>query len=171
MDLHRLLTTDTVAVNIKATDWRDAVRKVGQLLVDSGGVEERYIDGMIRTAEELGPYIVVAPGIAMPHSRPEDGVIQPCMALITLSEPIEFGNAENDPVRLVFAFGAVDNEQHVEALRELATVLCRFYDELGGIESLLRADTTEGLLQAMLEGLPEGEPAAVCKSQGKEVVR
>jgi mannitol/fructose-specific phosphotransferase system IIA component (Ntr-type) len=160
LDLTHLLTIDTIAVNVSAADWRDVVRKVGRLLVDSGGVEERYIDGMIRTAEDLGPYIVVAPGIAMPHSRPEDGVIHSCMALMTLSEPIEFGNAENDPVRLVFAFGAVDNEQHVEALREMATVLGRFYDELGGIEALLKAETEEGLLQAILEGLPEGEPAA-----------
>ncbi len=160
MDFSDLLTVDTIAVNVQATDWRDVVRQVGRFMVNSGAVEERYIDGMIRTAEELGPYIVIAPGIAMPHSRPEDGVIRPVMALLTLREPIEFGNPENDPVRLVFAFGAVDNEQHVEALRQVSLVLSRFYDELGGIDALLACETPEELLQAMLDALPEAEGAA-----------
>jgi mannitol/fructose-specific phosphotransferase system IIA component (Ntr-type) len=150
-----LLTVDTIAINAVAIDWRDAVRQVGRLMVDSGAVEERYVDGMIRTCEELGPYIVMAPGIAMPHSRPEDGVNRPVMALMTLHEPIEFGNPENDPVRLVFSFGAVDNEQHVEALRQVSLVMSRFYDELGGIDELLRAKTSEELLQTMLDALPD----------------
>jgi len=152
-----LLSIKTIAVNADAKDWRDAVRQVGRLMVDSGAVEDRYIEGMIRTAEELGPYIVVAPGVAMPHSRPEDGVIRPCMALMTLHEPIEFGNPENDPVRLVFAFGAVDNEQHVGALRQLAMILGRFYDELGGIDDLLKAVTPHELLKTMLDALPEAD--------------
>jgi len=149
--LQDLLSIEQIAVQVPATDWRDAVRRVGRLLVESGAVEERYIDGMIHTAEELGPYIVIAPGIAMPHSRPEDGVRRPCMALITLRDPINFGNPDNDPVRLVFAFGAVDQKQHIEALSQLASAFSRFFSEQGGIQSLLDAQTPQELMQAMLD--------------------
>lgn len=150
MELKDLLTREQVAVHVPAKDWRDAVRQVGRLLVSNGAVEERYIDGMIHTAEELGPYIVVAPGIAMPHSRPEDGVRRPCMALLTLRDPINFGNPENDPVRLVFAFGAVDQKQHVEALSQLAAAFSQLFAEKGGIQPLLDAQTPDELMQAML---------------------
>jgi len=160
LDFADLLTIDRVTVGVKAEDWRDVVRQVGRLMVATGGVEERYIEGMIRTAEELGPYIVVAPGIAMPHSRPEDGVLEPCMALITLREPIEFGNPENDPVRLVFAFGAVDNAQHVQALQQIATIFAQFYDNLGGIDELVDAKTPDELLATMLGALSAAEGAA-----------
>lgn len=45
----------------------------GELLEKSGAIEPRYIDAMINTVKEIGPYIVIAPGIAMPHARPEAG--------------------------------------------------------------------------------------------------
>jgi len=59
----------------------------------------------------------------MPHARPEDGVIKPGFALVTLATPVEFGNSENDPVDIVVAFGAIDKEKHVEALVKIANLL------------------------------------------------
>jgi mannitol/fructose-specific phosphotransferase system IIA component (Ntr-type) len=67
------------------------------------------------------------------------------MALITLDPHIEFGNPDNDPVDLVIAFGAVDNEQHVEALRDMATIL----SEPGNLEALRAAETKEEILEVM----------------------
>lgn len=145
MNLRDLLTADRVATNVKVDNWEDAVRAVGRLMVDTGAVEERYIDGMIRTAKELGPYIVIAPGVALPHSRPEDGVLQPCLAFLTLDPPIDFGNADNDPVQLVIAFGTVDSQQHVDALRELANIL----SEPSSIETLRAAKTKQEILDVM----------------------
>ncbi len=145
MNLRQLLTAERVATKVEVDNWEDAVRAIGRLMVDTGVVEERYIDGMIHTAKELGPYIVIAPGLALPHSRPEDGVLEPCMALITLEPSIEFGNPDNDPVDLVIAFGAVDNEQHVEALRDMATIL----SEPANLEALRAADTKGEILEVM----------------------
>jgi len=145
MNLKDLLDLDTVDTQVEVTDWEDAVRAVGRLMVADGAVEERYIDGMIRTAKELGPYIVVAPGIALPHSRPEDGVKRTCMAFITLKTPVEFGNEINDPVDLVVAFGAVDNKQHIDALRGLATIL----GNEKSVQRLRETQTREELLEIM----------------------
>lgn len=123
MDIKELLTADRIAVDVQASDWEEAVRAVGRLLVDTGATEERYIDGMINTTRELGPYIVIAPGLAIPHSRPEDGVLKPCMAVVQLATPVEFGNPDNDPVKTLIAFGVVDSSQHVEALKHVAEIL------------------------------------------------
>jgi len=123
MDLRELIRPSIVAVNQEAEDWRGAIRAVGKLLVEDGAVEPRFIDAMIRVALEFGPYIVIAPGIALPHARPEDGVIRASMGVITLKTPVCFGNEENDPVQIVVALAALDNKQHVEGLAELAAVL------------------------------------------------
>lgn len=72
--LKDLLTKDTIRVNIDAKDWEDAIRKGGDLLEKNDSIEHRYVDGMVETMKEIGPYIVIAPGIAMPHARPESGV-------------------------------------------------------------------------------------------------
>ncbi len=159
MKLDQLLSRDRVAVHLPAADWRDAIRQVGTLMVQSGAVEPRYIDAMIHTAEELGPYIVIAPGIAMPHARPEEGVILPCIALATLDTPLNFGNPDNDPVHLILAFGVIDKYQHIEALAEIATIFSNYFEKYGDIRELLSASSADELLQAMLSAADEELPS------------
>ena len=121
--LKDLLTEKTTKLNVKANNWEDAIRIGGELLVENGFVEQRYVDAMIKNVKELGPYIVIAPGIAMPHARPEDGVKKVCMSLITLSNPVEFGNEENDPTKIVICVGAKDHHTHLKAISELTQLL------------------------------------------------
>lgn len=121
--LKDLLTKDTIKLNVEAKDWEEAVKIGGELLEKSGVVESRYIEAMIETVKDMGPYIVIAPGVAMPHARPNAGVKKVGMSLITLKNPINFGNKDNDPVKIVVSFAAVDNTQHLEALRQLVEVL------------------------------------------------
>ena len=121
--LSKMLTEETVALGVAVRDWQEAVRAAGKLLVRVGKAEPRYVEGMIRMVQEIGPYIVIAPGVALPHARPEDGVKEACMSLVTLSTPVAFGNEANDPVELVVAFGSPDGKRHIEALAELARLL------------------------------------------------
>ncbi|WP_213996414.1 PTS sugar transporter subunit IIA, partial [Tepidanaerobacter syntrophicus] len=121
----------------------EAIRKGGEVLVREGFVEPRYVDAMIKNVKELGPYIVIAPGIAMPHARPEDGVKKVCMSLVTLKEPVEFGNATNDPVRIVVSLGAADNTNHIKALSELSD----FLDSKENIEKLLMCNNIKEVLE------------------------
>lgn len=121
--LKDLLTKDTIRLNIDAKDWEDAIRKGGDLLEKNGSIEHRYVDGMVETMKEIGPYIVIAPGIAMPHARPESGVKKIGMSLMTLKSPINFGNKENDPVCLVVCLCAIDHTTHLKAMSELVQLL------------------------------------------------
>jgi mannitol/fructose-specific phosphotransferase system IIA component (Ntr-type) len=121
--LEKMISKKTIALNVEVKDWQDAVRISGGLMVENGSVEPRYIDAMIETTKILGPYIVISPGVALPHARPEDGVKEPCMSLITLKTPVNFGNVHNDPVKLVIAFGTVDHNAHVKAISKLARII------------------------------------------------
>ena len=118
--LKDLLTEKTIKLNVDAKDWKEAVKKGGEPLVEHGYIEPRYIDAMIDTVNEVGPYIVIAPGIAMPHARPEDGVTQVCMSLITLTKPVEFGHEAND------------HNTHLEALSQLMNLFInqKYIDEI-----------------------------------------
>jgi mannitol/fructose-specific phosphotransferase system IIA component (Ntr-type) len=118
-----MISKKTIALEVEVKDWQEAVNVSGRLLVESGTVEERYIQAMKDTVNAMGPYIVIAPGVALPHARPEDGVYEPCMSLITLKTPVNFGNKENDPVKLVVAFGTIDKKSHIDALKKLARII------------------------------------------------
>jgi PTS system ascorbate-specific IIA component len=121
--LENILTEKAIRLKAQATDWQDAVRIGGELLVSAGFAEPSYIEAMIETVKQLGPYSVIAPGIAMPHARPEAGVSKPGLSLVTLANPVEFGNKENDPVDIVVSFCATDNTSHIQMLAELAQLL------------------------------------------------
>jgi mannitol operon transcriptional antiterminator len=123
MNLRDLVRPNIVAVDVEVKDWQEAIRAAGTLMFADGAVEERFSDAMIRVAKEFGPYIVVAPGIALPHARPEDGVIKASIAVLRLKNTVNFGNVDNDPVYLVVALAAIDHKQHIQGLAEMASVL------------------------------------------------
>lgn len=118
-----LLPERAIWIGADATDWRDAIRRAGETLVASGAVTAAYTDEMIATVESLGPYIVIAPGIALAHSRPSPAVLRSGLSIVTLRHPVAFGHRTNDPVRLVVGLAAPDDAGHVDALASLAGFL------------------------------------------------
>jgi PTS system ascorbate-specific IIA component len=144
LNLEDLIRPELVKIGVKAKDWQEAILAAGKLMVDAKAVDDRFPPAMIRVAEEFGPYIVIAPGVALPHARPEDGVIKASIAIVRLIEPVEFGNVDNDPVFLLVALAAIDHEQHIQGLSQVANIL-------GDEESLekLRTAKTEQELRAI----------------------
>jgi len=117
------LPDEAIRLNVQAKDWRAAVGQAGEALVDAGVVTAPYIDEMIATVEQLGPYIVIAPGIAIAHSRPSPSVNRAGLSWVTLATPVEFGNANNDPVTLVIGLAALDHDGHIDLMAALAETL------------------------------------------------
>jgi mannitol/fructose-specific phosphotransferase system IIA component (Ntr-type) len=117
------ISEEKVALRVRVNGWEEAIRAAGRMLLDCAAVEERYIEAMVETAKELGPYIVIAPGVAIPHARPEDGAKDVCFVALQLEPPVDFGNPDNDPVQLVIAFSSPDATAHVKMLATLARVI------------------------------------------------
>lgn len=63
---------------------QDAVKIGVDLLVAADVVEPRHYRAILDGVEQFGPYFVIAPGLAMPHGRPEEGVKKTGFALVTL---------------------------------------------------------------------------------------
>lgn len=121
--LHELLPPDHIVLDVECRDWREAVRRSGEILLDMGYIEARYIDAMIANIEENGPYIVLSPGFAVPHEGVEQGSIRVGMSLIRLSTPVPFGAEELDPVEFVCCLSAVDHKTHLRAFFNLVNLL------------------------------------------------
>lgn len=112
-----------VKTKIDACDWKDAITKAAMPLLESGGIIESYIDKMIENVIEYGPYIVIAPGIALAHARAEDGVNNQCFCISTLKKPVLFGNEYNDPVSLLVVMASANNNDHIEILKRLMAII------------------------------------------------
>lgn len=112
-----------IKLKVKAKDWEDAIRQSASALVEDNKVTKEYVDAMVNTAKESGPYIVITKHVALPHARPEAGAKEISIGIATLENPIEFGNDENDPVKYVFCLSAIDNSSHLRAMSELVELL------------------------------------------------
>lgn len=123
MKLVDILAKQSIGIDEPAKDWQEAVTLAGKYLLKDYGIEERYIQAMINAVLDIGPYMVVAPGIAIAHARPEDGALKICLSIVQLRKPVEFGSSYNDPVDLVFGLAGKDHHSHIEALRDLASLL------------------------------------------------
>jgi mannitol/fructose-specific phosphotransferase system IIA component (Ntr-type) len=140
--LTELLPSQRIRLNVEVNTWQEAIREAGKLLCASDSVTPEYIEAMIKVAEELGPYLVIAPGIALPHAATEAGAKQTALSLIKLATPINFGNPDHDPVRLVFGLAAIDKKAHMTALQTLA----RLFMSKELVNQLFNADSVNAVI-------------------------
>ena len=118
-----LLSSQTIRLQIPVKNWREAVLTSGNLLVKAGKCTQNYVDAMCQVIQEKGAYMVIAPGLALTHARPEDGALDLGMSIVSLSTPVNFGSEANDPVKLIIAFCSVDRTSHLKTLKTLACFL------------------------------------------------
>lgn len=162
--LSDLVDPSAILLDVPATDWREAMRHSGDLLVSTGATTTSYTDAMIRTVEEHGPYIVLTPGFALAHSRPDESVHRTALSFVRLASPIPFGHQANDPVTLVMALAAADATAHQDALAALASVLA----DPEGRRALDSATSPADVLAALGADAPASSPASAAQELSQE---
>lgn len=134
------LLKSNIQILPQVDSWEEAIKIASSPLLEKGYIEPRYIDTMISKVNELGFYIVLSEDVAMPHSRPEDGVFKMGMAMLKLDKPVKFGN--ND-IQIVITLAAKDNESHIDALTNLVELL----NDDEKIEKIKLAKTNQEILE------------------------
>ena len=117
-----IISIEHIDHHVDVSTWEEAIQAAGELLVRTGNITELYIQKMINSVQQLGPYIVLMPGFALAHAAPGDYVNHLSMSLITLRHPIHFGS-DNDPVKVVLCLACCDQHSHLESLYKIAEKL------------------------------------------------
>lgn len=121
--LTKLVSEEHINFMESVEDWKEAIRVAAKPLLDSNRITEKYIEAMIRGVEEFGPYVVIAPMIAMPHARPEFGSIKPGISVLKLKKPISFTSDDENLASVIIVISTKENEAHLEMISELALIL------------------------------------------------
>jgi ascorbate PTS system EIIA or EIIAB component len=114
---------DSIEIRSSVSSREEAISISGELLVRSGRARSNYVRSMLQAIEDFGPYIVIAPGIALAHGKPSEDVLETGLSLLALEIPVEFKHSVNDPVRLVFGLAANEHLAHISIMAELAELL------------------------------------------------
>lgn len=138
----KLLKKENVQICDSAEDWRDAIRIAVKPLEEHGYVEPRYKEEIISNVENMGPYIVIAENIALPHARPEQGVIDTQIGVTLFKQDVIF-DGKDMPARLFVTLAAKDSNSHLDALMEISELLS---DETT-VQKILEASDAEELYQ------------------------
>ena len=129
----------------EAADWKEAIRMSCEPLEFDGTVEDNYKEDIIKCVEKYGPYIVLMPNIAMPHSQEgAEGVHKTSIGFMKLDKPVSFDpeDPEKD-AQLFFTLASCNPEQHMNNMVRLSELLMN--EEV--VAALLKAETPEDLLE------------------------
>jgi PTS system ascorbate-specific IIA component len=140
-ELAKAFGTDSLQIVEGLITREQAIIFSGELLVQSGRASADYIFSMLKAVEDYGPYIVIAPGIALAHGKPGNDVFETGLSLLLLREPVEFKHLQNDPVALVFGLAAKDHDSHISLMASLA----EFLSDEKNIESLIGAPDLDAI--------------------------
>ena len=124
--LSDLLPAQAIQIGVECSDWKGAIEASAKYLLKNGAINENYIKAMIKNVMENGPYIVVAPGFALPHEALNAGASKVGMSLIRLKTPVPFGKKEMDPIEWVCCLSAINKETHLKAMFQLVNL---FYNQ------------------------------------------
>lgn len=117
-----LIKESNVQILEGAADWKDAVCQSVAPLERDGFVTEAYKKAIIENVEQLGPYICIAPHIALPHARPEQGVLESQIAVTLFRREVDF-NREDASANLFIALAAADSNSHLDVLVQITDIL------------------------------------------------
>ncbi|HCI5924007.1 TPA: PTS sugar transporter subunit IIA [Klebsiella pneumoniae] len=136
------LTPDKIKVINSIDSWENAVRLAAEPLLMQGYIAGSYIEAILQS----GPYYVLAPGLAMPHARPEQGVLRNGLSLLHIKEGVSFGSEENDPIYVVIMLCARSGNEHITMIGELAEI----FSDQQKLHRLLNADDSKAI-QAVID--------------------
>lgn len=123
--------------------WEDAVCASCKVLINQNIITEKYTESIIQCIKKYGPYIIIGPNIAMPHSTENgEGVNGTAISFMKTVEPVHFepGNPEKDAY-LFFTLAANNPEKHLKNIQLIATELS---DE-DVVNKLMKSNSVEDL--------------------------
>ena len=140
--LNQWLTGQTVKIVDSVKDWKEAIELCATPLLENQSITPNYIDAIFQLHESIGPYYVLAPGIAMPHARPEQGVNNLGLSMLLVKNGVNFNSEENDPVYLITLLAASDSTSHIEMLTQLASL----FAESNDVDTIFNAKNIDEIL-------------------------
>ena len=137
--MSEILTPETIELKASLSSQEEAIRRAGQLLVENGNVDDRYVDSMFEREKSVSTYM--GNGVAIPHGTNDSKqwVSRSGLSVITVPDGVEYGDGE--VAKLIVGI-AGKGDEHLEILSKIALVV----SEEENVERIVNAETKEVLL-------------------------
>lgn len=122
-DLQELLSENHIKVIDYVKNWKQAVEIASEPLIKENLISHIYVENMISSVQDNGPYMVLNDYFALMHAKPGEGVNQQSMSLLVTENEIDL---EGKPVRIFLILAAEDSQSHLKSLQDVIAI---FMDE------------------------------------------
>src|SRR6266704_222324 len=150
-----MITIDKRQIRLqsRAANKEEAIRQVGQLLVDSENIDAGYIASMLGREEVANTYL--GNGISIPHGLPKDRdmIKQTGIAVVQVPKGVTWNPGET--AKLIVGIAAKSDE-HIEVLRRLTRVLGNQEE----VARLTRTTDPRDIIEALTGERPAAAPPA-----------
>lgn len=134
-----VLTKENIVLGAELDSQDEAIRRAGEILVQNGYVEEKYIDSMFEREKSVSTFMGNA--VAIPHgtSDSKKWVEKSGISILTVPEGVNYGDGE---VALLIIGIAGKGDEHLEILSNISEVVS---DE-ENVAKIVQAESEEELL-------------------------
>lgn len=134
------LTGDNIVISTEQNLSVDAALEITcSKLIESGKVEQSYLEAIQQKHKDIGAYYVLAPKIAMPHARPEDGVNEACLQVTVFKNGVDLESEDNGEVYFSITLAAMDSDSHIQTIMALSELFQNDDD----IDAIIAANTNK----------------------------
>lgn len=140
-----ILATENILLDQEVATKEDAIRLVGQILVDKGYVEATYIEKMLEREEMTTTFM--GNFVAIPHGTDDakKEVKETGITIIQVPNGVDFG--DGNIVKLIFGIAGKGND-HLDILSSIAITV----SEVENVEKIVAATSPEEVL-SFFEGV------------------
>lgn len=139
--LSQILGADRICISDEVMDWKSAITKAAQPLLDSKCIELSYLNSMIKAVEHDNVIWTIADGLILAHAGVDDGVNNLGISLLKLNNKIKFN--EYMEANIIVVMATPNRKIHLKALYTLIDIT----ENEADFKRLKCADTTEEILE------------------------
>lgn len=126
LHLSDVLKSNYIQLNVQAETPKAAILKAATPLLDDDVITPNYVDSIInRTDDRTFASYVIAPKVALPHTRPSCGAKKVAVGITTLDTPINFGATDKYNVQFIFFLSVINTTDHLNVLQDLINLLSK----------------------------------------------
>ena len=131
--------------NNKGIDWQSCISEVCDLLESKGFINNYYYKNIIRQLRKYGPYMFIADGVCLAHTKITDGSLKLGLSLGIYPEGVEFERGR--VAYLIFVMSAEDQSSHIKMLSNLIKI----FEDKSKVNEIIQLDNKKDVLDMFIE--------------------
>lgn len=136
LNLKTLLPAENIVITDEDFNWKNAIWKLGDLLIEKKLVSSSYIKDIIKIVEDNGTYMVVDERFGIFHAKNNDNIFQTSLMLLVSKKQIQI---KDKKTHLILILASKDGHEHLQSLIEFSKI----FESKENIDKILKLSSNK----------------------------